>query len=431
MIRSATLKLTVISGAEPGRAWEVAPGGMFRIGSSAVGELVLVGDAEVAETHCTLFWVGEECRVRDAGFGGTWVNGTGVWEQTLRVGDVVQCGRTQLRLVVVATEVAGDEATEEDPKAYALQVLRGLPGKLYAVLDAARDPEILQLLRRSGYQYECLWGGWAGEVYGDVAPYLVRLRKDGRLLEQLLERGWGKGWGIYITASSSTSTLRRQLRRQLRVHTHDVGRVALRFFDPDVMTTMLRHFEPEQVRAVFGSVEFIVAESIDLQGGEGDASSVSGAVTVYRCPADPMHKHSEGQQTVFITKNQMRFLSIRRADTFLDRVTDRILTDFPDEFGDLPYKTVRDRVRIASDRFREFGFQRKEHLHRLIVLELLFGPRFETQLPEEARLAAFPLPDTAHNSEVERFWTVYRAADRLSREGAVSTRESEDGVDRS
>ncbi|MBK6535836.1 MAG: DUF4123 domain-containing protein [Deltaproteobacteria bacterium] len=120
---------------------------------------------------------------------------------------MIQCGRTLLRVDGSLAEVmsGGGVGSEREPKEEALATLRGLPGKLYAVLDAARDPEILTLLRRSGYRYESLWKGWAGEVYGDVAPYLVRLRKDGRLLEQLVE-GLGRGVGVYLLSYSPFGT---------------------------------------------------------------------------------------------------------------------------------------------------------------------------------------------------------------------------------
>lgn len=193
------LRVTVVAGGEPGRVWEFAQGATVRVGASVVADVVLAGDEWVAATHCALYRHEGGWRVRDLGEGGgTWRNGVGVTDEAVENGDVIQCGRSQLRVawVVEAAGVVAEEA--RDPKAEALATLRALPGRLYAVLDAAKDPEVLQLLRRSGYRYECLYTGWAREVYGEAAPYLVQLRKQGRLLEQLVERGWGKGWGAYI-----------------------------------------------------------------------------------------------------------------------------------------------------------------------------------------------------------------------------------------
>ncbi len=132
----------------------------------------------------------------------------------------------------------GDEAPDA-PKTRALATLRGLPGRLYAVLDAARDPEVLQLLRRSGYRYECLYSGWAANVYGEVAPYLVQLRKDGRLLEQLVERGWGKGWGVFFGARSPFETLAARL-RQMTGSWRDGASFLVRYYDPATASILER-----------------------------------------------------------------------------------------------------------------------------------------------------------------------------------------------
>lgn len=104
----------------------------------------------------------------------------------------------------------------------------------------------------------------------------------------------------------------------------------------------------------------------------------------------------------------------RTVDAYLDRVTARIRADFPSELGALPAEELRSRARAAFGRFRAQNFQRKEYLHRLIVLELLFGPQFETKLPAAIRLFAFPNPGVPCPPESDRFWAIYRTADLLT-----------------
>lgn len=207
------LRVTVVAGGEPGRVWEFVESATVRVGASAAGEVELAGDEWVAATHCALYWGDGGWRVRDLGEGGgTWRNGLGVSDEALASGDMVQCGRTQVRVEWEAERapVGGGAGEGRDPKAEALATLRALPGRLYAVLDAAKDPEVLQLLRRSGYRYECLYTGWARDVYGEAAPYLVQLRKQGRLLEQLVERGGG------LIMQTSTDMPFQLVMRQLR-----------------------------------------------------------------------------------------------------------------------------------------------------------------------------------------------------------------------
>lgn len=128
-----------------------------------------------------------------------------------------------------------------------------------------------------------------------------------------------------------------------------------------------------------------------------------------------------------ISKSQLHILAESTIKEYLDRVTERIRADFPSELEALPGETLRSRVQAAFDWLRSQGFHRKEYLHRLIVLELLFGPRFETRLSPAVLAVAFPPPSQPCPSEPERFWAIYRAADQLTRGDAhaVSSFSSE------
>jgi hypothetical protein len=115
-----------------------------------------------------------------------------------------------------------------------------------------------------------------------------------------------------------------------------------------------------------------------------------------------------------VSQSQLQALAESTVDAFLDRVATRVQRDFRDELGSMPFKTLRHQVELAFDRLRPQRFQRKEYLHRLIVLELLFGPQFEAQLPPDVRLQAFPPPTGDCLDESIRFWAIYRAAEHLT-----------------
>ncbi len=129
---------------------------------------------------------------------------------------------------------------------------------------------------------------------------------------------------------------------------------------------------------------------------------------------------------LLIPKSQLHGLAPSGVEAYLDRLIGRIRGDFPVELGALPGEELRSRVRVAFDRFRARGFELKEYLHRLIVLELLFGPEFETRLPEEVRQFAFPPPEAPCPPEPERFWAIYRASERLTRTDAPTAAPSRD-----
>jgi serine/threonine protein kinase len=98
------LQLLIIAGPDKGRSFEVAEGGDFMLGRGTKAAYQ-VNDPRVSRIHCQLQRAGDEVAVIcQGGSGGTLVNGKPVQRQVLRLGDVLQVGETQLRLV--SSEVA-------------------------------------------------------------------------------------------------------------------------------------------------------------------------------------------------------------------------------------------------------------------------------------------------------------------------------------
>src|ERR1700758_3214926 len=94
-------------------------------------------------------------------------------------------------------------------------------GTSVAILDAARDPKVLETLRKSDQRYQSLYEGAKGEELAEFAPYLVELPSDSALIESLVRDGWGKSWGIFLTAASDYRETRRHFRRFLLVKAPD------------------------------------------------------------------------------------------------------------------------------------------------------------------------------------------------------------------
>lgn len=142
-----------------------------------------------------------------------------------------------------------------------LGALRSQPGKLYAVLDAARDPEVLTMLRCSGHRYQSLYEGARGELYAAAAPYLVRLRKGSPFLERLVEKGWGNAWGVYLTSDEGFERVRRHLRRRLQAELEGVeGTVLFRYYDPRVVQGFLSVCLPSEASALLDPFLAVIAE---------------------------------------------------------------------------------------------------------------------------------------------------------------------------
>jgi len=146
----------------------------------------------------------------------------------------------------------------------ALETLRAFPGLVYAVLDAARDKQVLALLQSAGAKYHSLYEGPQAEELASVAPYLVDLTREHALLERIISAGWGKSWGIFLTGTKPFDEIRRHLRKFLMVREEAAGkRLYFRFYDPRVLRNFLPTCLPQQSAALHAEVDSFFTESED------------------------------------------------------------------------------------------------------------------------------------------------------------------------
>jgi len=136
-------------------------------------------------------------------------------------------------------------------------------GSLYAVLDACKQPEVLQKCNRLGPRSVSLYRGSAEKDYAHIAPYLVVL--DSELIEWIAERIWDRPWGIFVYCDSGHEALRTHLRHFLTVRLPDRSEVFFRFYDPRVLRTFLDSSTPSELETFFGPVR---AYAVGETGGD-------------------------------------------------------------------------------------------------------------------------------------------------------------------
>lgn len=230
----------------------LSPGQAARVGRSTDADLPIEHDGRLSREHFELAWDGAHATLRDLdSLTGTTLGGKPV-EGSARIahGGWVQAGDTHFMVYVEGhtraprpPEGSGESARiERERRAAAegaLAELRAAADRdsLYAVLDAARDDRILELLREHVEPHRSLYDGVAGEALEEVAPYLAGpMRADSALLDRLVLEGWGKRWGMWCASAEPFVEVRRHWRRFLMVELEDSGqKVYFRFYDPAVM----------------------------------------------------------------------------------------------------------------------------------------------------------------------------------------------------
>jgi len=283
LTRSRRAIVEVRSGPLLGAKALIAPGERLRVGRTERAHLVVPRDGQMSGLHCELAWDGETCRLRDEKSArGTLLGGGAITgEVEVPHGSWIQAGETSFSVYFEA-HTPPREAEPLDP-AIVAQAPRALSeldreiGQLYAVLDAARDERVLQLLRESVDEHRSLYQGIQGEAMAAEAPYLVCFRRGSGLLERLVREGWGRSWGVFVTSRQSFKAVRRHFRRFLLVEEDGTfERLYFRFYDPRVLREFLPMATVRQRDDLLGAV----VESVLVEGERGEISTFGAGAPV-------------------------------------------------------------------------------------------------------------------------------------------------------
>ncbi len=282
-------------GPENGTKAILGPGERIRVGRKPRAQWIISDDA-MSGVHFEVEWDGAKCEVRDLKSAtGTLVGGEKIVKPAeIGNGGWIRAGGTDFLVYLEAStppptddEAYLDDAEEGEiePLAWqwleenrqarslarealaarreaALQKLEAVDGRLFAVVDAARDDRILILVRESVERYQSLYEGTDGEALAHVAPYLVELPKGSGLLRRLVREGWETRWASFIETNLSFKHLRRHLRRFLMVADADTRKkMYFRFYDPGVLRTFVPASTVKQRAEFFGEINAFYVEN--------------------------------------------------------------------------------------------------------------------------------------------------------------------------
>lgn len=155
---------------------------------------------------------------------------------------------------MVQTDILNAETTPSGKESRVVELLQSQAQPLFAILDAAQNDRILELLRDSGETYQSLYEGKAALDLVNFAPYLVQLPKDSALLRNLVAEGWDKNWGIYLTSEAPFQEVRRHFRNFIIVETEEGKELYFRFYDPRVLRAFLPTCSLEELNQIYGPV---------------------------------------------------------------------------------------------------------------------------------------------------------------------------------
>ena len=242
----------------------LSPGEQLRVGRTERADLVVPHDRQMAGLHFELSWDGAACALRSLTQAAPLaLDGEPVAGGTVSNGSWIKAGETIFHVYLEEhtppRRGAGAEPSPDKDRALAL--LESLPLPLFAVLDAARDDRILEILRESAEPHRSLYEGIRGEALSEVAPYLASTPPGSSLLRRLVLEGWGRRWGIYLTSARPFKEVRTHLRRFLMVlNDADEKRLYFRYYDPATLRAFIPACSGRQAAELFGPIGAFVAE---------------------------------------------------------------------------------------------------------------------------------------------------------------------------
>lgn len=263
--------LEICHGAQAGRKIVLDPGSTVRVGRTERADVGISGDTQMSGAHFQVTWDGAECLLRDLESArGTLVGGVPAMEAPVPHGGWIRAGSTDFLFHIEGNtpppfddEDAPLETLEEsDAKEHALVTLheQAATGRMFAVVDPAREDRILLLMRESVDRCQSLYDGVQGMAMAEVAPYLVALEPQSNLLTALIVEGWQRRWGVFFRSEASFTEVRRHLRRLLMVEDERGNALYFRFYDPLVLSTFLPTCTRQQRGDVFGEIAMFFLE---------------------------------------------------------------------------------------------------------------------------------------------------------------------------
>jgi hypothetical protein len=131
---------------------------------------------------------------------------------------------------------------------------------VFAVLDGASIPDLLQVLHQHQPESVCLYRGELKPDLASVAPYLVHLQPGTPFADWLIGSGWGEHWGVFALAEASLVAMRKHFRKFLTVHNTEGKPLLFRYYDPRVLRVYLPTCNTAELQTIFGPLNSYLLE---------------------------------------------------------------------------------------------------------------------------------------------------------------------------
>lgn len=274
---------------------------------------------------------------------------------------------------------------QPDPAPIEIEVASGDPAgvppmRTYAILDAAKITNLPELLESSGLEHRCLFKDKAQEDYGAVAPWLVEMNTDSRLLRQLFTSAEGPGhfWdaeaAVFLRSRCGIDPLWRHLRKFTQLRDAEGKLRYFRFWQADLLLEVLMYDQDQTAlaRAFLAPGQHWQIQSVVGIDREGEGTAIHLAPIPPTDPV-PVPRLAGRLDALILASTQRR--RIRHMARALRR-------DFAAELAGANPQKLRDAVTQSVWRMHTYRFTSVPLLYMLAAWELFYGPLDQIRDPE-------------------------------------------------
>ncbi|WP_208353557.1 DUF4123 domain-containing protein [Pseudaestuariivita rosea] len=275
---------------------------------------------------------------------------------------------------------------QPDPTEADLKVTGGDPKvaptlHTYAILDAAKVPNLPELLASSDLEHRCLFKGQAEDDLRDVAPWIVKLEEGNSFTRNLFTQDtknpapwylWDKEPGIYIRSNATLDDLWKHFRKFTRVEDISEKWFYFRFWEPKVIVHYLTYTakSADAVSRIFSTKMVVRNISAILVGEDSKLFSFT--------PNSTSSGHEVKPQK-YLTSLEIKAFHEYGLENLAMKIAAKLRKNFAQSLVETDHKSLHDSVLTSIRRMRKLGFNQERYLETLVAWDILFGPEFEVQ----------------------------------------------------
>ncbi|WP_339108020.1 DUF4123 domain-containing protein [Thioclava sp. GXIMD4216] len=282
--------------------------------------------------------------------------------------------------------------------------------KTYAILDAAKVPNLPEILEQSGLAYRCLFKGGAAEELKKSAPYLVDMSLGNRSGEEpapgspfhrnFFRKYWGKNVGILLRTTASMDEIWSHLRKFTRLQVEQDKRwVFFRYWDPQITPCYfdsIRDLPQKIVQWLYMRDDQRVALIA------GDQPESQNAWLIRPCFENLVGVKAKGIPV--LSDVELDGFERFRAYRYETRAMAFFRDQFPQKAAALTDDSLRQVVRIASQKAKAKGIASEKDQFKYLIAVAFLGCYFEDDSQYRTTLTSI-----GWFSENERAYAPYMA----------------------